>query len=110
MKNFVEEGKTMQYTVAGKAVKSGDVIVIGEHVGVAVTSGEVDENIALAVEGVYELPKGNGALAQGSKAYVNTSEEGVTTIVGTATGNKYAGIVWEAAPASTNAVLIKLNA
>lgn len=35
MKNFIQDGKTIEYKVAETAIKSGDVRVIGDVAGVA---------------------------------------------------------------------------
>lgn len=109
MKNFIEEGKTIDYTVADEAVASSEIVVVGDMAGVAVTGGEPGDTIAVAVEGVYELPKGSGALAQGKKAYVNVAEETGKTIVGAASGNTFIGYVWAAAAAGDSTVAVKLN-
>ena len=37
MKNFIQDGKTIEYKVADTAIKSGEVRVIGDLAGVAVT-------------------------------------------------------------------------
>ncbi|MDR3133260.1 MAG: DUF2190 family protein [Prevotellaceae bacterium] len=109
MKNFVEDGKVLNYKVTGAAVKSGDIVVIGKLVGVAVTDGEVGDTIAVAIEGVYKLAKGSGALTQGAQAYVNVAESGAVTIIGTATGNTFAGYVWADAAAGESTVAVKLS-
>ncbi len=111
MQNLIQDGHTMTYTVpvdASAPVKSGDLVVVGAVVGVAVTDGLPGETIALAVEGVYELPKGSGALAQGAKAYANVTD-GVLTIVGTASGNTLAGYVWADAVAADTVVNVRIN-
>lgn len=107
MRNFIEDGKTIDYTVTGAAIKSGEVVVIGDRIGVAVTDGEIGETIALAVDGVYELPKGSGALAQGTKVYVNVTE-GVKTVVGAASGNTFCGFVWAKAETAAQTVAVKI--
>lgn len=107
MKNFIQDGKTIDYTVTGTAIKSGDVRMVEDLAGVAVTDGEVDDIIAMNVTGVYELKKGAGAIKQGQKVYVDA---GGTGIVATNTGNKLAGTAWEAAAAGDTTVLVKLNA
>lgn len=70
MKNFIQDGKTIEYKVADTAIKSGEVRVIGDLAGVAVTDGAVDETVVLNVTGVYELAKGSGAITQGQKVYL----------------------------------------
>lgn len=107
MKNFVQDGNTIDYKVTGKAVKSGDVCMIEDVAAVAVTDGAVGETIAMHVTGVYELAKGAGAIKQGQKVYVAADGSG---IVATDTGNKYAGCAWDAADASAATVMVKVNA
>ena len=85
MKNFIQDGKTIEYKVAETAIKSGDVRVIGDVAGVAVTDGAVDETVVLNVTGVYELAKGTGAITQGQKVYAAADGSG---IVATAEDNK----------------------
>lgn len=106
MKNFIQDGKTIEYKVAETAIKSGDVRVIGDVAGVAVTDGAVDETVVLNVTGVYELAKGAGAITQGQKVYAAADGSG---IVATAEDNKAVGCAWEAADAGDTTVLVKLN-
>lgn len=106
MKNFIQDGKTIEYKVAETAIKSGDVRVIGDVAGVAVTDGAVDETVVLNVTGVYELAKGPGAITQGQKVYAAADGSG---IVATAYNNKAVGCAWEAADAGDTTVLVKLN-
>lgn len=106
MKNFIQDGKTIEYKVADTAIKSGEVRVIGDLAGVAVTDGAVDETVVLNVTGVYELAKGAGAITQGQKVYAPADGSG---IVATATDNKPVGVAWEAAAAADTTVLVKLN-
>lgn len=106
MKNFIQDGKTIEYKVAETAIKSGDVRVIGDVAGVAVTDGAVDETVVLNVTGVYELAKGAGAITQGQKVYAAADGSG---IVATAKNNKAVGCAWKAADAGDTTVLVKLN-
>ena len=128
MKNFIQDGKTIEYKVAETAIKSGDVRVIGDVAGVAVTDGAVDETVVLNVTGVYELAKGPGAITQGQKVYAAADGSGIVAtaednkavgcaweaadgsgIVATAEDNKAVGCAWEAADAGDTTVLVKLN-
>ena len=128
MKNFIQDGKTIEYKVAETAIKSGDVRVIGDVAGVAVTDGAVDETVVLNVTGVYELAKGTGAITQGQKVYAAADGSGIVATatdnkpvgvatatdnkpvgVATATDNKPVGVAWEAAAAADTTVLVKLN-
>ena len=109
MKNLIQDGKTIQYKVADKAVESGEPVIVEDVVGIAVTDGAVGETIALNVEGVYTLPKGSGKLDQGKKVYVNVATAGEKTIVATATGNTFIGYVWNEAAATDSTVDVKLS-
>ena len=106
MKNFIQDGKTIEYKVAKTAIKSGDVRVIGDVAGVAVTDGAVDETVVLNVTGVYELAKGTGAIKQGQKVYADADGSG---IVAKAEDNKAVGCAWEDADEGDTTVLVKLN-
>lgn len=68
MKNFIQEGDTIDFTTSG-AVTSGQLVQFGNLHGVATTaaagSGEV---IALTLEGVFTLPKLTGAAADACTA------------------------------------------
>ena len=119
MKNFIQDGKTIEYKVADTAIKSGEVRVIGDLAGVAVTDGAVDETVVLNVTGVYELAKGSGAITQGQKVYAAADGSGIVATAtdnkpvgvawATATDNKPVGVAWEAAAAADTTVLGKLT-
>lgn len=108
MKNFIQDGKIIDYTVATTAIKSGDIRMLEDLAAVAVTDGAIDDTIAMNVTGVYELPKAtSNTIKQGQKVYVDTTTGNITT---TATNNKPAGTAWEAAAAAATTALVKLNA
>lgn len=109
MKNFIETGKTIDYTVVGADVASGEIVVVGDMVGVAVTGAPIGETITLATHGVYNLPKASGALAQGTKAYVKIEAEVGKSIVGAPSGNTFVGYVWAAAASGDATVSVKLS-
>jgi predicted RecA/RadA family phage recombinase len=81
MKNYVQEGKVLNYTVPAAGVTSGDLVLVESIVGVCASTGVEDDVIALAVEGVYSVPKVAGAISQGQAVYfldgdVTTADEG----------------------------------
>lgn len=81
MTNYVQEGKVLNYTVLSGGVTSGDLVLVESIVGVCASTGVEDDVIALAVEGVYSVPKVVGAIAQGAAVYflggsVTTATEG----------------------------------
>lgn len=106
MKNKVSEGKTFDFKVTDTDIKSGDIVVASDIAGVALTDGKVGETIAIAVEGVYSLPKGSGAIAQGKMVYFNTTDKNIVT---TASGNTFIGYAWNAAAAGDPVIPVKIS-
>ena len=63
--SYLQEGGVIQYT-AGADINSGDVLVIGKLIGVALVDIANGATGSVAIEGVYTLPKVSGAvIAQG---------------------------------------------
>jgi predicted RecA/RadA family phage recombinase len=65
--NYVQEGTVIDYTNAGSAISSGDVVVIGSNgdalVGIAL--GDIANGATGAVQisdGVFEVPKADAAV------------------------------------------------
>lgn len=56
MKNAHQDGRVLDVTLTADT-KSGELVVQGKLVAVAVTDGKAGEIIATHVEGVFELPK-----------------------------------------------------
>ena len=54
-KNLFQDGRVWDHILTAPA-QSGDVIVVGDTVGVAITSGATGDRIALHVTNVFELP------------------------------------------------------
>ena len=57
MKNFVQPGDYGVPVVVPAAVTSGQLVVVGSLFGIAATDGVAGATVALAMEGVYTLPK-----------------------------------------------------
>lgn len=108
MKNKVSEGRTFDFAVTGEDVKSGDVVVAGDMAGIALTDGKVGETIAVAVEGVYSLPKGSGAINQGKKVYFSAAEKNIVT-TDTDTDTVFVGYAWRAAAAGDPVIQVKIS-
>ena len=104
-KNFVQKGEALHIIAAGTE-KSGDLVVVNDVVGVAITDGEADELLALHVEGVWNVPvpASVATINQGASVYFNTTSKEITL---TASGNKFIGYAWEAGKAN-GVVPIKL--
>lgn len=97
---FIQNGRMIDHT-PGSAVAAGDVVVINKLVTVAPRPIAANALGAVAVEGVFALPKPTGAgtdYAKGSKVYFYNSQA-VTGVTGV-----QAGYVVEA-PATTDAIV-----
>jgi predicted RecA/RadA family phage recombinase len=68
MKNFVQDGNVVTVTSPG-GVESGDVVVIGNLVGVAACDADTNDDIELALHGVFTLAKNGAAIEAGDKLY-----------------------------------------
>jgi predicted RecA/RadA family phage recombinase len=87
---FVSEGNAVDYTPTAD-VASGDVVVLGELIGIARMPIAANTLGSLAVKGAFDLPKLTGAgsaIAVGTKVYWDATNKVVTATVGT---NKFLG-------------------
>ncbi len=74
---FVHDGSSIDYT-PGADVAAGDVVVQGDLVGVAKTPIAANALGALAVTGVFDLPKTTGvgeAIAAGAEVYWDEADQ-----------------------------------
>lgn len=63
--NYVMSGDVITATASG-AVASGDVVLVGKFLGVALTSAANGQTYQLKKSGIFQVPKKNGdAFAQG---------------------------------------------
>ena len=115
--NRVQPGKTLTWTNGtGAAVVSGQVVLFGTAVAVALQNIANGEDGDVAVEEVYTIPKATGVLAQGVRVYWDADGNPVSGVAGsgaataTAAGNTLAGFVTEAAASGDATVNVKLNA
>lgn len=64
--NYKTEGRVVQFTNGGSAISAGDVVVVGEILGVALVDIANDATGSVQVSGVFECPKVTAAvIAQG---------------------------------------------
>lgn len=96
----------MLHTVLADTVKGGDLVVVGEIAGVAVSDGDGVNIRAVQTQGVFNLPKGNSVFAQGAKVYWDATNSVTTS---TASGNKLIGYAWKGAIAGDAEVEVALN-
>jgi predicted RecA/RadA family phage recombinase len=107
---FIHDGKSIDYT-PGAAVSAGDVVVQGDLIGIAkldIASGTLG---ALAVTGVFDVPKTAGvgeAIAAGAKVYWDAGD-GVAKEDAEAGANKYLGKTIAAAGDDDTTVRVRLE-
>lgn len=93
--NIIQDGNTMPYTNTGAAIAVGDVVVVGDRIGRAVT-GIADGSVTaqtgtLQMTGVIDAPANANVTAQGGDVYW---ESGTPELTATAAGNTPAGQCW----------------
>ena len=70
-KNYVQEGDVINWTNGtGSAVDAGAVVVIGQTLGVALVGIAAGAVGAVALEGVFTLPKVSGAVIAAGESLV----------------------------------------
>jgi len=80
MANYIQAGEAIDYT-PGSAVAAGDVVVQGDLVGIATSPIAANELGALAVQGVFAMPKAvtaGSALSIGTTVYWDATNSIVT--------------------------------
>lgn len=104
--NYVESGDVLDYTAgSGETITSGDLIIKGEIIGVALGSATEGVVVAVKTKGVFTLPKATGAITLGAKVYWDATNGNVTT---TASGNTLIGAAWAAQASGDTTVKVRL--
>ena len=105
MGSYVQEDCLLDYTPSA-AVAAGDVVVLADLVSVAVRPIAANALGAVAVEGVFSLPKATGAVSQGAIVYWDATAGNITTTAGS---NKRAGKAAAAALSGDATCKVVLN-
>jgi predicted RecA/RadA family phage recombinase len=108
---FVQEGQAVDF-VAAADVANGDVVVVGELVGIAQGAVAAGQAGSMSVTGVYDLPKAIGAgtaLAAGVKVNWDATAKVVTTAAGGGGVNKYVGKTLAAVGVNDAQVRVRLS-
>lgn len=105
MASYVQGDCLVDYT-PGSAVAAGDVVVLNDLVTVAPRPIAANALGAVAIEGVWSMPKASGAIGQGALVYWDATNGNVTT---TASGNKRAGKAAAAAASGDTSVMVIIN-
>jgi predicted RecA/RadA family phage recombinase len=116
MQNFVKDGFTKDYTNVGATViKSGDIVPLKNWVGIAYGDIPPGGLGALALSGVFIVPKLAEAIADGDMLYIDDTTGKATLEVSTAGAGSSViphvplGIAYEAAAATDGYVKVKIN-
>lgn len=104
---YVQAGKVLDFTNAGSAIASGEGVLIGTKLGVALTAIAAGATGAVQICGVFTLPKlSTDNITQGAAVYWDSTNKRLTL---TSAGNTLAGVAAAAAAASTTSVNVLLN-
>jgi predicted RecA/RadA family phage recombinase len=105
MASYSQAGCLIDYTPSA-AVAAGDVVVLNDLVTVAPVAIAANALGAVAVDGVWSMPKATGAIGQGALVYWDATAGNITT---TATNNKRAGKAAAAAVSGATTVQVLIN-
>lgn len=106
MQNSISNGRCIHHAPAAD-IFGGSLVVLEGMIAIASTDIPAGALGACEVDGVYALPKGNTAFAQGDRVYLALAD-GVYTATATP-GDIYAGIAWEAAAANADFLPVRIN-
>lgn len=107
MKNYKSDGGTVDYTVAGTLISSGDMRLIGVNVHVATKDGAIGDVVPMLTKGVVEYTKQAAlAVAIGAKVY---HDSGADEVDATNT-NDFAGYCHAAAASGDANIQVRLAA
>jgi predicted RecA/RadA family phage recombinase len=107
MKNFVQPGNVVTVEAPG-IVAAGDVVEIGNLIGVAATDANTDGDVELALTGVYALPKAAVEIAAGDKLYWSAGA-GAVIVDQTTNAEPYIGTAIAAAVSGAATVPVLLG-
>jgi len=107
---YVQRGDSIDYTPAAD-VAAGDIVVVGDIVGIAKLDIKAGTLGSLALIGVYDIVKAGGtgtAVIRGAKVYWNATAK--TATIDSASGvNPYLGKAFVAAADADTVVRVRLD-
>ena len=107
MKNYIQPGDVINH-VAAADIDSGDVVVMGQRIGIAMADIADTTTGAVAVKGVFELDVVTaGAIAQGALVYWDVADAEINA---SASGNIPAGYAAKAKVSGNTTILVNINA
>lgn len=112
---YCQKGETLDYkNSTNKKIEAGDVVMLGDRIGVAGTDIEKGEVGSVSMEGAFRIPKADKeAVALGTSVYL--ADAGITVSAktgegGDASDNRKAGFAAEDSAADSADILVKINA
>ena len=106
MVKYVQPGSTIDFVNNGEAViKAGDVVTVGNHVGIAGSDIAIGEVGALAIEGVFEFEKDDAEIQFGTDVYLVDGKVTATK----AEDSNSSSIGFAIAPASANDTTVRVK-
>jgi predicted RecA/RadA family phage recombinase len=110
--NYKQAGEVIEYTASG-TISSGDVVVVGTQIGIALDDAVSGDVISVSMEGVFAVPKVDAAvIALGEEVFYDASAAKFDDNAATpATGDvSNCCVAWEAKGATTDETLmVKIN-
>lgn len=109
--NYLQAGDVVDYT-AGAAISSGDVVEMGNLIGVAITDIANGDTGAVKISGVFELPKVSAAvIGAGETVMWDTSAGAFEDNLATPAAGDLTGgcVAVEAAGNGDTTVKVKIN-
>ena len=104
---FVQSGHVFDHPNGATAIASGDTVIIGTKVGIALTDIAANATGSVQTTGVFNVPKlGTDVIAIGVVCYWDATNKRITT---TSSGNTQAGIAFRAAGNGATVVDLLLN-
>ena len=111
--NYEQKGYVIDYTNPGADIASGDVVVIGSTMGVALTDILAGETGAVQISNVFNLPKADAAdISQGDPVYWIAADGNFHAAPGTPAAGDVANccVAMESKGASSgDTIAVKLN-
>lgn len=110
--NFVNQGEVITYANSGSAISAGDVVVIGQNIGIALVDIANGASGSVAMSGVFTVPKVSAAvIAQGESVIYDVSASAFDDNVATPATGDVSGccVAMEAAGNGVTEIDVKLN-
>lgn len=100
---YINQGYNIDYT-PGTAKSQGDIIVLGDTIGVVATALAANEKGSLRMKGLFSFPKLSASgtnWAAGTGVYWDNTDSVIRTTPGASNEHNYAGVVAKQ-PATTD--------